>query len=120
MVAIGMDKPNAHGGPAAVSEPDGDVPMSGGEDCVPLSALAMPDADNGDQMANPEPGDKVSYTVDGAVTRIEGGNAYVKRDAVNGQPVGSPESTSDGDQLDEDGDERGALGDMAGQMGGMS
>lgn len=55
------------------------------EDCIPLTALAQPDQT--EQMANPEVGDLVTYTVEGTVTRVEGENAYVQRKAVNGQEV---------------------------------
>lgn len=57
----------------------------GPEDCVSLSALAMPGDD--EQMAAPELGDKVQYTVEGTISRIEGDNAYITREAVNGEPV---------------------------------
>lgn len=65
----------------------GNLKSGNPEDCVPLAALAMPDGEQGDQMANPEVGDKVSYTIEGAVTRIDGDQAYVKRESVNGQPL---------------------------------
>lgn len=130
MVAIGIPK----GGPAG--EPDGDegtagaggdvgVRSAGGagqEDCVPLDALAVPDAESGDQMTNPDVGDRVSYTVEGTVKRIAGANAYVERDAVNGKPVekgaaeaepepGPGEGEPDGDEQD-----RAELGGMAARM----
>ena len=90
------------------------------EDCVPLSALAMPDSENGDQMASPEVGDKVTYSIDGTVTRIEGSNAYVKRDSVNGEPVDEKADSEDaGDQSSESSDGS-ALRDEAQGMGGMS
>lgn len=89
------------------------------EDCVSLKSLAMPDADNGDQMANPEVGDKVQYQVEGTVTRIEGENAYVKRDSVNGEPVEGPADGDNEDEPDADDQERTELGGMAGQMGAM-
>jgi hypothetical protein len=91
--------------------------MGASEDCISLDSLAMPDAENGDQMANPEVGDRVQYQVEGTVTRIEGKNAYVKRESVNGEPV--DEDDDDAEPAIED-QEREQLGGMAGQMGAMS
>lgn len=59
--------------------------MASSEDCVPLAALNLPDEQQ--QMQAPEQGDKVQYTVEGTVSRIEGDNAYVSREAINGVPV---------------------------------
>ncbi len=131
MVAIGVPKGGA-GSDAGAGTPDSsdgndaqepqDQSDGGNEDCVSLSALAMPDPDNGDQMAPPQVGDRVTYTVEGTVTRVDGEEAYVKRETINGQPVEpSPDdSGAPGDQDQADQDEREQLGDMAGQMGGMS
>lgn len=55
------------------------------EDCVPISALSQPGED--DQMNPPAQGDLVQYQKEGTVTRIEGENAYVKVNSVNGKPV---------------------------------
>jgi len=55
------------------------------EDCVPVTALASPGED--DQMANPSVGDLVQYQKEGTVTRIEGDQAYVKVNSVNGKPL---------------------------------
>jgi len=123
MVAIGMPKGSPADGAQNDTQEDNGEGM-GNEDCVPVSSLAMPDPDNGDQMATPAVGDRVNYTVEGTVTRIEGEDAYVKRETVNGQPVADDEGGSD-DQAgqggdDEDAQERGQLGGMADQMGGMS
>jgi hypothetical protein len=63
--------------------------MASTEQCVPLESLAMPE--EGEQMANPEVGDVVSYTVEGKVTRIEGGKAYVEPTAINGKPMSEKE-----------------------------
>ena len=65
-------------------------PMISNEQCVPLEALAMPE--EGDQLANPEPGDLVSYTVEGKVTRVEGQKAYVEPETVNGKPFAKDEA----------------------------
>jgi hypothetical protein len=66
------------------------------EQCVPLESLGVPG--EGEAMENPEVGDRVDYTVEGKVTRIEGGKAYVLPEAVNGKPV---ESAPDEPPLDE-------------------
>lgn len=95
--------------------------MGAGEDCVSLSSLAMPDGEAGDQMANPEVGDKVNYQIEGTVTRIEGDNAYVKRESVNGKPVGGEAAEEEPDpELQADDQERGELGGLAGGMGNLS
>lgn len=104
---------------AAAGAGQSDDSAMGSEDCVPLSSLAMPDADNADQMANPEVGDKVNYQIEGTVTRIEGDNAYVKRDAINGDPVegsGEDDGQAEPDADDQEGSD---LRGMAEKMGGM-
>lgn len=63
-------------------------PPANGEICVPLSALAQPDA--GDQLQTPEEGDTVTMQVDATVDRIEGDNAYIKPTAINGNPIANP------------------------------
>lgn len=93
------------------------------EMCVPVESLAQPD--EGEQMVNPEVGDPVAMHVEGKVTRIEGGNAYVKPETVNGKPLDSKSAkTAD----DNESQEKAQLYDMAsamdssgagGQMGGM-
>lgn len=55
--------------------------------------------DETEQMQSPEVGDKVQYTVEGTVSRIDGDEAYVKRDTVNGQPINDGANEVDaGDQ----------------------
>lgn len=85
------------------------------EQCVPLDALAMPD--DADQMANPEPGDPVSYTVEGKVMRVSGDMAYVQPTAVNGKPVseekpGTPETDDESgmNDLQQAAEQQGYLG----------
>jgi hypothetical protein len=48
--------------------------------CVPLTALSL-------EGTPPEVGDKVTYTVRGTVTRVEGGEAYVTPSTVNDEPA---------------------------------
>jgi hypothetical protein len=52
---------------------------------VPLKSLAMPGED--DHMNNPEIGDTVEFHGQGKVSGIEGDNALVSLDTVNGDPV---------------------------------
>lgn len=78
------------------------------EDCVPVEALAMPD--EGEQMETPDVGDLVNYQVTGKVTRIEGGQAYVKRETVNGQEIhAEPDADDKGGPSDGDADNMAAL-----------
>lgn len=127
MVAIGMPKGGGttgqDGGDMGGGSDGGngqDARSTNNQDCVPLSALAMPDQDNGDQMATPAVGDRVTYTVEGTVTSVDGDEAYVKRDSINGQPVTGQSNEGDNNAGDEDQAERGELGNMAEGMGGYS
>lgn len=88
--------------------------MSAGEDCVSLSSLATPD--DQEQMAEPEVGDTVTYQVEGKVTRIENGSAYVKRVSVNGEPVAENKAVGAGAEPEEA--EGAALRDEAAGTGG--
>ena len=69
-------------GSAVPPKPDS---MAAGEVCVPISSLASPGED--DQLQNPAIGDLVQFQTEGKVTRIDGENAYVKPDSINGKPV---------------------------------
>ena len=82
--------------------PTDDESMESSEVCVPLKALQQPD-DN-EEMQTPSEGDTVSLTVDAAVTRIEGNNAYVKPMSVNGVQLDNEggESEDDSDQAEGD------------------
>ena len=86
-------------GPTA-DDDDGED-MAENELCVPLSSLAMPGED--DAMEKPEVGDKGQANVEYTVSRIDGDNAYVTVDAVNGnkiaQPAGPPTEDEQMDQL---------------------
>lgn len=80
--------------------PDGSVPASdmGGpnaamEMCVPLSSLNQPDEQ--ENMQAPGPGDPVTMTVEGTISRVEGDNAYVTPSAVNGNKVEAPAAPQD-------------------------
>jgi len=68
--------------------PGGDPGDAGAEaserDTVPLSALKMPD--DQEQMTPPEVGDEVNYQVTGKVVSINGDQAVIERETINGQP----------------------------------
>ncbi len=65
------------------------------EDVVSLEALSQPDEQ--EAMTPPAVGDKVSYSKEGTVSRIEGGKAFVAVTHVNGQEVkpDAPEAMPD-------------------------
>lgn len=48
---------------------------------VPASSLSLGDG------TTPEVGDKVTFTVEGTVSSVAGGNLMVKPDTINGDPV---------------------------------
>ncbi len=88
--------------PPSPKAEDTTMKANSGEVCIPVAAVALPGG--GDQTAavNPAPGDPVEFQATGTVTRIEGGNAYVKLDTANGQPIvkdGMGESMSVDDEL---------------------
>ena len=56
--------------------------------CVKAGSLAM-DAEDGGPGATPAVGDSVEFTATGKVSRVEGDNAYVSVESVNGEPVAS-------------------------------
>jgi hypothetical protein len=60
-------------------------PSSGLYVTVPLASLAMPGED--EIMNNPGMGDTVQFHAEGKVDKIDGDNAVVCIDAVNGKPV---------------------------------
>lgn len=73
------------------------------EVCVPISSLQRPGED--EQMMNPSEGDVVSLYAEGKVTRIEGDNAYIKVDSVNGKPLDAEAAkTTSNPNMDENGD----------------
>ena len=76
-------------GQQALGEPSNVMPMAAAapamEDRVPLSALA--NADESNQMTTPAVGDRVSYSVDGKIIRIEGDQAFIQKESVNGQEL---------------------------------
>ena len=83
---------------------------------VPLAALATPD--EGDQMANPEVGDMVSYQVEGKIARIDGDDAFVTAEKVNGEPLDEApgeQKTEDqaGNEQPNEGDEYAGLEEQA-------
>jgi hypothetical protein len=101
---------------AAESEaPESAGAMAAGELCVPASALAMPDEQ--EQMTNPEPGDVVDLQVQAKVSRIEGENAYIVPESINGQklPEAGAEAEAPGPE-EQDAAQFGELQDMARQQ----
>lgn len=93
-------------------------PVTGGgpEQCVPIGALAT--VDESDAPSQPAVGDRVTYQVEGAVTRIEGDKAFVRPSAINGEPVQeAPEPP--GSETANEADEYAGLKDQATKMGGL-
>lgn len=109
---------NAQGAPGPATD-TGDSDNNGGQDdgseemgenqlCVPLSSLAMPG--EGDQMENPQPGDKGQVNIEWTLDHVKGDNAYITVDAVNGNKLEeSPAEPSEAQQM-------GELEDMARKM----
>lgn len=83
--------------PETGGEPDGDG-MAPGLLCVPLEALGQPDEH--DQVNTPEVGDKGQASIEYSVAKIEGPNAYLKLDAINGKTIEEPQGppTDDAEQ----------------------
>lgn len=100
--------------PAGGSDGDDSEAMAGAEQCLPLSMLAQPDAQ--EQMQTPAVGDSGTMTVDYTVTRVEGDNAYIKPSAINGQPIGPEEGEGTPGEEDQDAQEGSDLRDQAQQM----
>jgi hypothetical protein len=73
------------------------------EVCVPINSLKRPGED--EQMQNPAEGDVVSLYAEGKVSRIDGDNAYIQVDSVNGKPM-NPEAakTTNNPGMDENRD----------------
>jgi hypothetical protein len=72
------------------------LPQGVNMDTVPLNLLSMPD--DQDQMQPPDVGDVVNYQVTGKVVAIEGSNAMIQRQSINGQdvPDAEPSETNSG------------------------
>jgi len=127
---MNSEPPVAAGDPAALegmmsqAAPADQAPAPdpmGNEDCVPLSALNMPD--ESEQMTSPEVGDQVQYTVEGKVSRIEGDQAYVSRTSINGEPMAAKPQDMNPAQPDAgepDADEGARLEDLQNQAKGMT
>jgi len=92
------------------------------EQCLPASALAMPDGENQEELASPEVGDTVDYQVQGKVSRVEGGNVYVMPTSINGNPVeeSTPEEAAEPSPEEKDASDLAELQDMAQKQGPMS
>ena len=81
---------------------------------VPLEALASPGED--DKLVNPEIGDLVQFQTEGKVTRIEGDNAFVGVESVNGKPVSQKAAITKDTPGDAQNDEFAQLQSEAGQQ----
>lgn len=68
-----------------------------GELSIPVGAVAVPD--EGEQMVNPEPGDKVTLQVEAEVVSVDGERAIIRPTSVNGQPL--DEAQPEGDKLED-------------------
>lgn len=53
--------------------------------CVTTAAVSL-SGETGETVA-PEPGDQVTLTVEGKVSRVEGDSVYVQAESANGEPV---------------------------------
>lgn len=62
---------------------------------VPVNALA-------EDGVPPEEGDSVSFSVQGKVQSVSGGNATVSIDSINGEPVGEESSESSEEEAGEE------------------
>lgn len=80
--------------------------MKNGELCVPANALAEAGEAGGAGIA-PEVGDTVEMTLQGRVSRTEGGELYIQPMTVNGQPLeaGGMGDDAGGDNYDMAGEE---------------
>ncbi len=56
------------------------------EVCLPASSLVAGDNEG---METPAVGDPVDFTATGTVSRLEGDNAYITLESVNGDPIAS-------------------------------
>ena len=72
--------------------------MKSGELCVSAKSLAIQD---GGESVPPAVGDTVSFTVEGKVSRIEGGEVYVTPMTANGEPL----EDAKGKEMPREGDE---------------
>jgi hypothetical protein len=77
--------------------------------CVPVNTLEE------DGVA-PEPGDKVTFTVDGKVEHVEGDKAYVSIEKVNGQDTETSEEEGEEKEPGEEDEENGDEGDTMDQL----
>lgn len=71
----------------------------GMELCVPAKSVSLEDANQ--NLTAPEVGDVVNFTVTGKVTRIEGGNAYITPETINGEDMGQDDTATDDTQPEE-------------------
>lgn len=90
-------------------EPDADDAGMAGEVRVPLDSLSEPDEK--DEMTPPGEGDKGQANIEYTVNRVEGVDAYIRLDAVNGNKLDQGAAPGSGDDA-----EMAQLQGMAGQQ----
>jgi hypothetical protein len=78
-----------------------------GELSIPVGAVAVPD--EGEQMVNPEPGDKVTLQVEAEVVSVDGDRAIIRPTSVNGQELAAEEAPEQMEDLQRSAEAMGAL-----------
>ena len=111
------------GDPNALSEASSGVSDTGGRatddmDTVPLDMLSMPD--DQEQMQPPEVGDVVNYQVTGKVVAIEGNDATVQRQSINGQELPGQEDETNPNESGQDANDDEDLRNQAAGIGMLS
>jgi hypothetical protein len=99
---------------ADAAPPPGPPPAMPSELCVPLASLAQPD--DQEQNVTPQPGDKGSANIDYSVLRVEGDQAYITIEGVNGEKIGAAAAGDDAGEPSEQ-DEETALRQQLGGTG---
>lgn len=92
-----MSSPDEMSQPMAQPEPTQAPTNTAIDDTLPIDSLAVPDED--EQMVAPEVGDRVTYTVEGRVVSVNGNQAVIRRESVNGRPVESAQTENPHDEM---------------------
>jgi hypothetical protein len=89
------------------------------EICVPASAVSL--AGEGGESVAPEKGDAVSGTVEGKVSRSEGGKVYVTLETLNGEPLEADPMGAGGmmEPPEMEDSEESLMAEATGKKGGM-